>query len=305
MAKRQVAKQPTFESRGVVAEFLAGYAYSGSPKTHANYQQVIERNLLPFLERNGVDDLQTVTPALLVTYLQQASRRFARTTLLKHYESLRRFFSWCVEEGYLDRSPAARLPRPKLPDTGRVGFDREEVARLIKWCGHKESQDRKIAARDRAIILFMLGTACRADELLKLRKQDIDWPRRRVLLHGKGGKDRWVPLGPKVSTALRTWLRVRERDCDEIWITQRGSVMGHATLWAMLHALGEYAGVENVHPHRFRHTAATEMYREHRDVLLVQHYLGHSRVETTTGYLRQIGIEFRQATYTTPVDWLG
>jgi integrase/recombinase XerD len=80
--------------------------------------------------------------------------------------------------------------------------------------------------------------------------------------------------------------------------------MAYSALWAMIRNLGVYAGVANVHPHILRHTAATELYRETKDIMKVKSFLGHSKVQTTERYLKRLGVELAEEDYRTPDEWL-
>lgn len=135
----------------------------------------------------------------------------------------------------------------------------------------------------------------------------LDWPHHRIKVLGKGSKWRYVPMGSKVSRALKDYLRQRPQiEADALWLTQRRTPLAYGTLNAMLRHLGDYAGVPDVTPHRFRHTYASEWYRHLRDIMALKNLLGHSKVEVTQRYLRSLGVDYGTGDeYSTPDSWLG
>ncbi|OAI38564.1 hypothetical protein AYO38_09470 [bacterium SCGC AG-212-C10] len=286
----------------MILSFLSEYRYTGSPATFRWYEGQL-KGLSVWCRAQGISGLGEITPTGLRLFLGDAAERgLAETTVVHRFEAARRFLDWCVEQGHLSESPMAKVRRPKAADPAVMGFTVEEARRLV---AHSKNSAGWLAKRDTAIVTFLFGTGARADELLHLAEACIDWGRSRVVLHGKGKKDRRVPLGPKVALALQNYLRVRPaHPAPELWLTQRRTVMNYSTLNAMLKHLGDYAGVEECRPHRFRHTAATELARRTTNILLVKAYLGHSKIQTTERYLRRLGVEYGEAAYETPDGWL-
>lgn len=301
--RRRTTPQPSvFELAEVVPEFLDGYRL-GSPKTLAYYRHHL-RSMTNYLHAKDVRQLVEVTPDLLRGWLDLEHRRgIAASSVGKHHAAASTFFRWCEDQDYIEFSPMRKVRRPKLPQRAVVGFSREEAKRLVEGASMSGGW---LASRDRAIVLFLLDTGARANELLSLRPTDIDWPRHRVLLHGKGQKDRWVPLGMKAGRALREYMRERpEARTENVWVTFRRAAMPYATLHAMLRALGGYTDVADCRPHRFRHTYAAAWYERHKDLLALRNLLGHSKVETTQRYLKALGMEYGTGSeYASPGDWL-
>jgi integrase/recombinase XerD len=306
---RQRVQLPKLEPTGVLlsdatADFLGRYAW-GPTATLRNYRQLLEVGFLPFV---GDVDLAEITPALCVKFLTAERERGISASWFEwRLRALKGFMRWCVEEGCLQQSPMERIKPPRTPHRIRVGFDREEVKRLVYYAG---AGPGAIPVRDRAIVTFLLGTGARASELLGVTLGDLDFANGRIKLHGKGSKDRVVPMGPKVRAALRQWRAVRGRYAEpgrqEWWWTQKRTPMGYATLNSMLNALEERAGVPNVEAHRFRHTFACEYFRAHRDIIALMGMLGHAKVETTQRYLAGLGVDYAvNSGYETPDAWLG
>jgi integrase/recombinase XerD len=306
MPQRQAVHLPNPELRGVVDHFIEDKRYYASRKTILFYEDMVRRPLLGFLEGHGVESVSAVTPPIIVAYLNQERPHLAQATFAARFSAAKHFFNWCVEQGYAPTSPMAKMRRPRLSKEGRVAFSREEILRMVKVCEQKPGIN---GHRDRALLLLLLGTGARAEEVENLTVETIDWPHRQLWLNGKGDKTRPVNMGPKLAAALRTWLRERRRwglqDGGPVFWTQRRQPMTYSAIEWFVRSLGQYAGVEKCHPHRFRHTFATEYFRQHRNLLAVQEALGHEKIETTMTYLRQLHLDYRtNLRLATPEEWL-
>lgn len=306
MRRKPAEKPVVFELRGVVRDFLDGYALGPSRKTEASYRLHLGA-FEKWMTEQGVRSLLDVTPEILRDWLIHETRHsgLAPNTLVLRQGSVTTFLNWCVDQRYIKFSPMARVKRVKGVEPDRVGFSQEEARRLISTARNAPGWLRE---RDRAIVLFLLDTGARAAELLSLTPQSFDWPHRQVRLIGKGNRRRSVPLGHAASQAMRDYLRVRpESPYENVFLSARRTVMNYGALSMMLTNLGGYCDppVENVTAHRFRHTFAAEWYRKHRDIVALQQLLGHSKIETTQRYLRSLGISYAlERGYTSPGDWL-
>jgi len=122
---------------------------------------------------------------------------------------------------------------------------------------------------------------------------DVDWDHGRVrVLHGKGQKQRWVGFGQDAQAALRTYLVDRGSEPGPLFLpTRSGHGMKSLALNTILGRIGEEAGVEKVHPHRFRHTFATWAIRSHAREIDVQSLLGHTSLTMVQRYARTYSSE--------------
>jgi integrase/recombinase XerD len=139
--------------------------------------------------------------------------------------------------------------------------------------------------RDLCIIKLMLNSGLRSSEVLGLTWKDMDLQTGRLTVRrGKGDKDRQVWVNDSTLELIRSW-RERSPQSHYCFPTLKGTRIHGQALREMMKRRGAKAGIaKGVHPHMLRHTYATELYRETKDIRLVQKALGHSHLSTTMIY---------------------
>ncbi|MFD0000741.1 site-specific tyrosine recombinase XerD [Nocardia sp. NPDC127526] len=179
-------------------------------------------------------------------------------------------------------TPARRLPKA-LP------YD--QISRLLEAAGG-DASDGPRGVRDRALLELLYSTGARISELVGLDVDDIDTEGRAVILHGKGGKQRMVPVGRPALSALdaylvrgRPALSLRGKGNSALFLNHRGGRLSRQTAWQVLQSAAERAGIAaQVSPHTLRHSFATHLLDGGADVRVVQELLGHASVTTTQIY---------------------
>ena len=163
-------------------------------------------------------------------------------------------------------------------------FSEEEFERLLAGC----DRSRLTGCCNYALLLFLLDNGMRAMECVTVRLDELDWERQRVLVHGKGAKQRWVGIGERTAAALRDYVeRFRGERAGALFLTRRGEAMvdGH-TLYVLLGRLAGRVGLEKANPHRFRYSFATWAIASGAREIDVQLLLGHSSPQMTQHYAR-------------------
>ena len=140
--------------------------------------------------------------------------------------------------------------------------------------------------RDLCMLRLMLNTGLRASECLNLKVRDVDWMSGKLMVReGKGKKDRTLWVNEDVLDLLRKWRERRPVESELLFTTLEGKPINDRALRAMVQRRAKKAGIpKHVHPHTLRHTFATEMYRQTKDIRGVQKMLGHSDLSTTMVY---------------------
>lgn len=177
-------------------------------------------------------------------------------------KGLQQFFKWLVEEEELHRSPVDRVKRPLTPTRLVPVLDDADTKKLLDACKGRDF----MSLRDEAIIRLYYNTGARLSEVANLKVEDIDLATDSVRYYGKGGKQRQVRVGPKTARALSRYLRARAKrsgaHLPHVWLAERGGQPLLANgIKIRLRRLGERAGVNDVHAHRWRHSYAHEWKR--------------------------------------------
>jgi site-specific recombinase XerD len=198
------------------------------------------------LDRRSVEEF---TAHLLKTCEPATAR--ARMT------ALRQFSKWLATEGEIERDELVGMAQPKLDEKIVPELTEDERRRVIDACKGTSFRDR----RDEALIRFMMENGARAGEVCAMTVDDIDMKARTAqIVRGKGGLGRVVFFGDETALALTRYLRMRKSHrlvhTDALWLGGGGQSFSYAGLQKVFRDRGKLAGVERLHPHLLRHTAA-------------------------------------------------
>jgi integrase/recombinase XerD len=199
---------------------------------------------------------------------------------------LHRFAMW---EGLVPTDVAADVHPPSPPKRLPKALGVHEVLRLLEVF---PADGGPRALRDRALLEMLYSTGARISEAVGLDRDDIDAPARTVLLRGKGGKQRLVPVGRPALAALdaylvrgRPALAARGRGVPAVFLNARGARLSRQSAWAVLQEAAARTGITaGVSPHTLRHSFATHLLEGGADLRVVQELLGHASVTTTQVY---------------------
>jgi integrase/recombinase XerD len=271
---------------------LESRAYS--PNTLEILEQWTQR-LFEYLQALGVDDVVDVTRADLDAWRQKLSwspglrgRLYAACTVDQALRVTREFFRWAVAGRCLLVDPTAHWMLQRPPAELRPVLTVAEVARLLS------APDDHIPTglRDRAILETLYSTALRLGECRRLDLDDLEWSMGLVRVrHGKGGRDRRVPLGPALGALLSRYLAesrprlVKSPSETALFVGQeKGVRLSPIRYQQMVRDACAKAGVPRVSPHRLRHACAAHMLAGGASLHDVQRLLGHERLQTTYLY---------------------
>lgn len=227
-------------------------ARNRAPRTITDYVQAANR----LADHLGPIDLDAITRGHIEDYIDSITEASSAGHSASHYRRLQQFFRWLTEEEELADNPMRRMSPPHQPTKPVPVLRDDDIRALLTACAGKRFEDH----RDTAIIRLLLDSGLRAAELVGLQVGDVDFDYGVVTVLGKGRKERSVPFGAKTSEALDRYLRRRRQhrhaETPALWLGTRGPL----TTWglrAMLDRRCNQAGIGHVHPHQFRHSAAS------------------------------------------------
>lgn len=225
-------------------------------------------------------------------YLAKMSMDGKRMSTVASTQSvIKSYFGWLHKEGYIERDPSAQL--------GQV---REEISIKQPFSMTDIDKIRSVATslRDRALVEFLRSTGCRISEAVGLNRDSIDQAKMECVVHGKGNKYRTVYLDDVAMMHLRRYLKNRDDDSMALFAGRQTNRITQHGVREMLNKLGREAGVEHVHPHRFRRTLATNLAKRGMPVQEIARILGHANLDTTMIYVTMddVGTKAAYAKYT-------
>jgi integrase/recombinase XerD len=201
---------------------------------------------------------------------------------------LRVWFRWMTRQNHILHNPASELELPRL---GRALpkniFSAQEVERIMQCCDLSEP----IGMRDRAILEVLYSTGIRRLEAVQLKLYDLSLDRGLILVHGKGKKDRYTPIGERAIAWLEKYVREArpqlavEPDDMTVFLTTQGEPFSRDHLSFTVKERIDAAKLGKTGScHLFRHTMATLMHEGGADIRYIQQMLGHEDIKTTQIY---------------------
>lgn len=187
------------------------------------------------------------------------------------------FFTWLNAKGHIPKNPTLGLEPIKVEKRIKKPLSDEDLEKLRRTCERE---------RDLALIEFLYSTGVRVSELTALNRQDIDFYGKTVIVYGKGSKERETYLTATSCLHLKAYLDGRKDNNEALFVSTKSphERLTVAGVEKILKNLGEAAGVEKVHPHRFRRTMATNVLRKGMPLEEVKELLGHTKLDTTMIY---------------------
>jgi integrase/recombinase XerD len=279
----------------VVEAFLHHLAVERGSATNTlrSYTGDLQR-YLHHLATSGVDDLtqvreEHVTGFVVVLRTPEAGRpALAASSAARALAAVRGLHRFALRDGLVHDDVARDVAPPALPRRLPRTLSVDEVDQLLAG----RPGDDPAALRDRALLELLYSTGARISEAVGIDLDDLDERARTVLLRGKGGKQRLVPVGRPALAAVdayrvraRPALAARGRGTGALLLNARGARLSRQSAWHALRTAAEIAGVaREVSPHTLRHCFATHLLAGGADVRVVQELLGHASVATTQLY---------------------
>lgn len=285
-----------------VIKALANYEVTERSTALAVYDDINERLLKRYAACMSVDGKSKKTIALYISrlkafadfvgmkftdvgtydirfYLASLKERGVSGRTAENYRSyISAFYQFLAREDIITKNPCDKIPPIKFKEEIRLPFSDTEIDALRIACKNE---------RHRAIIELLLSSGIRVEELSKLDITDVDLSRLSVhVREGKGGKERVSYITEVASLHLKKYIFARGDGKEALFISlgkkERITTGGVRNI---LREIGKAAGVENVHPHRFRRTFATNLAKRGMDIQTIAHLMGHSNIQTTMTYV--------------------
>lgn len=277
----------------IMKKFFVAKAVEGLCGSSLAYYRTV---LSAFFVRTGKHIKDITTDDIRIYLATKKLENLSDNSLNNIRRTLSTFFSWTTEENITEKNPVLRIKGIRQTKKLKKPLSEDEMEILRHGAKTK---------RDRAIIEFLFSTGCRVSEMVNINRNDIDLYNGQVDVLGKGRRYRTVYLSSRCKIALEEYLRERDDEIDALFISDYSGMKNEKFFKAgmhritkgaveiMLRNLGRRMGIENVHPHRFRRTAATIALKRGMPIEQVQKMLGHESIATTTIYAQSSNDEVK------------
>ena len=219
---------------------------------------------------------------------------YARASVARRVGAIHTFFRWAAANGHVRADPAALLGRPKVASRLPTVLRAPEAAALVE-APEPDGDDplaTVLALRDRAVLEVLYGSGLRVSEVAGLTLDRVDLDRGRVLVLGKGSKERELPLSDPAREAIRAWIRegrpqmLGEGATTALFLNRKNTQLGVRDIRRLVGRYGDATlrTGRRVTPHTLRHSFATHLLEGGADIRAVQELLGHASVATTQRY---------------------
>jgi integrase/recombinase XerD len=218
--------------------------------------------------------------------LGEAWMPLKRATVARKAAALRRFFGFLADEGHRRDDPSAALPRPASERALPKVLARQDIDSLFRELERRTAEKADAAAlRMAALVELLYGSGLRATELVSLPRNAVQPHQPFLILRGKGGRERLVPISDRARAAVAEWARLVPPDSS--WLFPSGKKhLSRVRLYQLLRELGAAVGIptDRISPHVLRHAFATHLLEGGADLRALQMLLGHADIATTQIY---------------------
>lgn len=243
-----------------------------------------------FLNNEQFGDLLTVSPRVARFYVASLHEHYAPSSIARKISSLRSLYHFLVEDRLIKENPFNDVELPKKEKRLPKFIYPEEINNILDSI----KTDSVLGKRNKLILELLYGTGVRVSELCNIKLQDIDYGQELILIHGKGQKDRYVPIHQDLIKALQTYIITcrpdlvkKRKDLHQkhLLLNNKGTPLTERGVRLIINKIMNESGESlKISPHTLRHTFATHILNNGADLRSVQELLGHSHLSSTQIY---------------------
>ena len=250
------------------------------------YEQDLHK-LWDYCDKHGIDPVRATFNDLQDFVYTTFSGSTNTRTQARVISGIHAFYRFLLYHNYIDQDPSELIEMPKkerhLPSVLSV----EEIDAMIAAIDLTSPQGN----RNRAIIEMLYGSGLRVSELTNLKLSDMYLSEGYMLIHGKGSKQRLVPISPEAEKWFQYWMEdrchldIQPKAGDIAFLNRNGGQLTRAMIFTIIRRLAEQAGIKKtISPHTLRHSIATHILQNGADLRIIQQLLGHEDITTTEIY---------------------
>lgn len=250
-------------------------------------------NYIDFIEREQFGNIDEISPKVAEFYIGYLRDNFTPKSIQRKASSLKAMYHYLVDiMKEVPLNPFIGVPLPKVEKRlPKIAYENE----IDEFLNKIDTEDDK-GKRDKLIFTLLYGSGLRVSELTDIKLRDLNLEERTLVVHGKGSKDRIVPINNSTKELFKDYLtiarptflsRSNNLDNDSIFLNFKGTSLTSRGVRDILSScLTKTCSTMKVSPHTFRHSFATHLLNQGMDVRMVQELLGHSNLSTTQIYTK-------------------
>ncbi len=217
--------------------------------------------------------------------------KYSNRSISRKVSSLKSYFKYLESEGFIKDNFMRLISNPKIQKILPNYLNYEDLEKLLNY----PDRSNKYGLRDALILEMLYSSGVRVSELALIKLKDIDFKERKILILGKGNKERYVYYGSKCADLIDKYLKVNHRDSPYLLIGKRSEKLNEREIREIVTQCARKAGLKtHVTPHTLRHTYATHLLNEGADLKSVGDLLGHESLSTTQIYTHVSNERLRQ-----------
>jgi integrase/recombinase XerD len=241
-----------------------------------------------YLKKKGIESIQAITPEDIEDFLYiLAEQGLSARSRARVLAAIKTFFRFLVYDGKLNKNPASLIESPRFGKKLPQVLSLEEVERLLA----APDINTPKGMRDKAMLELLYATGVRVSELVKIKINQLNLEAGYILVVGKGGKERLVPIGRKAQNALKFYLQkgrphfLKNKTSPYLFLGYKGQPLTRQGFWEIIKYYALAVGIAKpISPHTLRHSFATHLLQRGADLRSIQTMLGHTSVITTQIY---------------------
>jgi integrase/recombinase XerC len=244
-------------------------------------------DFMAFLGKEEFGSFKDVSVRVAKFYLSDVSTRYTAKSVARKISTIRSFYHFLVKEGLTLHHPFLDIQPPKAPKKLPKFIYPEEIEGIFNTI----KTDTDLGKRNLIVFETLYSTGVRVSELCEIKLRDIDLNSRTILVHGKGQKDRYIPMGEPLAELIESYILgarrnlMQKKDHNYLVVNSQGdSITSRGIRYIIKDIIDHSSDHLNVTPHTLRHTFASHLISQGADLRSVQELLGHAHISSTQIY---------------------
>jgi integrase/recombinase XerC len=255
--------------------------------TVKNYERDLDA-FMDFIKSEAIEDIKQIEYKTIRLYLSfMYDKKYSKKTISRNISTLRSFFKYLVKHNKIKNNPMLLITNPKLDQKLPNFLYYNDLIKILEIPDIKTP----LGLRDALIIELFYATGVRVSEIVSIKLKDIDNYKRRIIILGKGNKERYVLYGEVCGNLMNNYLHnsrqilLKDKVSDYLFVNHLGNKLTTRGIEFILSKIIKKSDLKTkISPHTLRHTFATHMLNEGADLKSVQELLGHENLKTTQIY---------------------